>query len=142
MKTAPKLRPLLEGLRGIHRTLEGADERIRALCARVEEALLTDVSIDKKVVIFDCLDSFVCNIDILAAETKVEIEKTKALLEPEVVTHVYNRKEDTRLITLTKAEGDIEEELSTDRRALDADIAGRFVQKAAIQRRKRQKSAG
>ena len=131
-------KPLLTYLQSMHRTLESADERIRFLCSQVELALSGSLSMDDKVVIFDCLDSYTVNIDVLVSETKAEIEKIKALLEPEVVAYIEQRKEDVRLATLAKTEDDIEEELLLDRRMPDSNETGRFVQKEALRYRKRQ----
>jgi len=69
-----------------------------------------------------------------------KIEKTKALLEPEVAAYIDQRKEDVRLAAFAKAEGDIEEELLLDRRMPDSNETGRFVQKDALRYRKRQKA--
>jgi len=93
---------------------------------------------DDKVVVFDYLDSYSINIDLLVAETKAEIEKTKALLEQEVVAHIEQRKKDVRLAAIAKMEDDIEEELLLDRRMPDSNETGRFVQKEALRYRKRQ----
>jgi hypothetical protein len=129
------LKPLLTYLQSMHRTLEGADERIRSLCSQVEIALSENLSMDDKVVVFDYLDSYIVNIDGLVSETKAEIEKTKALLEPEVVTYIEQRKEDVRLAAFARAEDDIEEELLLDRRMPDSNETGRFVQKEALRYR-------
>jgi hypothetical protein len=138
-QTDPKL--LLTYLQSTHRTLEGADERIRTLCSQVETALSQEqFSIDERVVIFDYLDSYAVNIDILVSETKAEIEKAKALLEPEVVAYIDHRKDAVRLATFVKTEDDIEEELLLDRRIPDSNETGRFIQKDALLYRKRQKS--
>ena len=136
--TAPKL--LLTYLQSMHRTLEGADKRIRFLCSQVERAFGEDLSMDDQVVVFDYLDSYDISIDVLVSETKAEIEKTKALLEPEVVAYINQRKKDVRLAAFAKTADDIEEELLLDRRMPDSNETGRFVQKGALRYRKWQKS--
>jgi len=95
---------------------------------------------DDQVVVFDYLDSYTISIDVLISETKAEIEKTKALLEPEVVAYIERRKEAVRLAAFAKTKDDIEEELLLDRRMPDSNETGRFVQKDALRYRKRQKS--
>jgi hypothetical protein len=137
-ETDPKR--LLTHLQSMYRTLEGANERIRTLCSQVETALSGNLSIDDKVVVFDYLDSYIINIDVLVSETKAEIEKTKALLEPEVLAHIDQRKADVRFAHFARMEDDIEEELLLDRRMTDSNETGRFIQKDAQRYRKRQKS--
>jgi hypothetical protein len=136
-ETDPKL--LLTYLQSMHRRLEGAPAKIRALCSQVETAVSDNrLPIDDKVIVFDYLDSYAVNIDLLSAETKAEIERVKKLMETEVVACIDQRKADVRLATFVKTEDDIEEELLLDRRMPDSSETGRFIQKDALRYRKRQ----